>query len=332
MSSKKSRADSADTADSYAARGLTGKTVSQVKEEIKQRLKDVSETPKLEAEILLEHFLGMPKHRQIIEGEEVVAEDLVTNETLAKLLEATQKRENHTPLAYILGYKWFYKKKFYLNEHTFIPRPDTEILVEHALSESCNRLNSSDFDKTKLRVLDLCTGSGAISISIAEELEEKFGRERFEVYALDISPAALKIAVKNDPRKLVQFLNMDVSKLENSDYEKLAKFDLVIANPPYIPESDAASWQVELDYEPRQALTSGKDGMDVYSSIFAHLPRLLAKHGVFFGEIHPENASLYLNLAKEAKLELEFLRGLAEENRFMSLSWSSRARRSAPLH
>ncbi|MFW5702627.1 MAG: peptide chain release factor N(5)-glutamine methyltransferase [Candidatus Dojkabacteria bacterium] len=320
MSSKNSRVDSADAAVS-AARALTRKTVSQIKEEIKQRLKDVSKTPKLEAEMLLEHFLRMPKHRQIIEGEELATEDLVTIETLVELLEATQKRENHTPLAYILGYKWFYKKKFYLNEHTFIPRPDTEILVEHALRVSYNRLNSGDFDKTKLRVLDLCTGSGAISISIAEELEEKFGRDRFEVYALDISQAALKIAAKNDSKKLVHFLNKDVCKLENSDYAELAKFDLIISNPPYIPEPDTATWQLELNYEPQHALTSGKDGMDVYSSIFTHLPHLLSKQGIFLGEIYPENARFYENFAKRVQFEIGFLKGLAEENRFMSLRW-----------
>ena len=168
-----------------------------------------------------------------------------------------QRRLNGEPLAYIVGSKPFFGLNLQVDHRVLVPRPDTETLVEWALT----------FDKTN-SVLDMGTGSGAIALAL------KSVRPDWQVTALDASAAALAVAQNNAKR-----LNLNVNFLHRSWFDSLAdsEFDLIVSNPPYIVEGD---WHMAaLAHEPKQALTSGADGLDDIRQIIAQAPDFLTSGG-----------------------------------------------------
>ena len=171
-----------------------------------------------------------------------------------------QRRLNGEPHAYIVGSKPFFGLVLQVDKRVLVPRPDTETLVEWALT----------FSKTR-RLLDMGTGSGAIALAL------KHSRPDWQVSALDASSDALIVAQNNAKR-----LNLNVNFLQSSWFEALAesksaKFDLIVSNPPYIVEGD---WHMAaLAHEPKQALTSGADGLDDIRQIIAHAPQFLISNG-----------------------------------------------------
>jgi release factor glutamine methyltransferase len=172
-----------------------------------------------------------------------------------------QRRLAGEPLAYIVGCKSFFGLDLQVDKRVLVPRPDTETLVEWALE--C----APTADKA-LKVLDLGTGSGAIALAI------KHSRPTWQVTALDASVDALNVAQNNAKR-----LNLNVNFLQSSWFDALAeaKFDLIVSNPPYIVEGD---WHMAaLVHEPKQALTSGVDGLDDIRQIIAESPQFLTSGG-----------------------------------------------------
>jgi len=162
----------------------------------------------------------------------------------------TRRRERE-PVAYILGHRDFYGRRFIVTPDVLIPRPETETLVEHAL-----RCIPQD---DACRVLDVGTGSGAIAVTIAAE------RPRAIVTATDISEAALKVASKNAERLDVA----DRIRFERADLLSDAEqYDLIVSNPPYIASSDMEALQAEIrEHEPVAALEAGEDGLDVVRAL-----------------------------------------------------------------
>lgn len=183
------------------------------------------------------------------------------------LHELTARREAGEPIAYLTGSRGFWKHDFIVTPATLIPRPETELIIETTLKL---------FDTAKpLRILDLGTGSGAIAISLALE------SHHWQVIATDQSPEALVIAREN--AKALQVRN--ISFIESDWFSNLqGRFDLIVSNPPYIAEEDHHLKEGDLRFEPRTALTSGKEGLDAIENILFHAPQFLNPFGTLMIE------------------------------------------------
>jgi release factor glutamine methyltransferase len=204
------------------------------------------DSPRLDAELLVAKALETDRvglyldlNRPLVDSERNAIRPLVT------------RRREREPVAYILGHRDFYGRRFIVTPDVLIPRPETETLVEHAL-----RCIPQD---DACRVLDVGTGSGAIAITIAAE------RPRAIVTATDISEAALKVASKNAERLDVA----DRIRFERADLLSDAEqYDLIVSNPPYIASSDMEALQAEIrEHEPVGALLAGEDGLDVVRAL-----------------------------------------------------------------
>jgi release factor glutamine methyltransferase len=214
---------------------------------------------RLDAQLLMLHALG---RAQSDRSWLITHDDEALSEATALAFHALVKRGlAGEPVAYLVGSKPFFGLDLQIDKRVLIPRPDTETLVEWALT----------FDKTKT-ALDMGTGSGAIALAL------KHAQPDWQVTALDASLDALTVAQNNAKR-----LNLNVNFLQSSWFDALkndkfeVKFDLIVSNPPYIVEGD---WHMAaLAHEPKQALTSGADGLDDIRQIIAQAPAFLAKNG-----------------------------------------------------
>lgn len=203
------------------------------------------DSPKLKARLLLQFILKKPRQYLIVyDNKEIEKKEqweyFVNIEKLA----------NGVPLQHITHSQEFMKMDFYVDENVLIPRPDTEILVEEVI-KIAKKMH-------KPKILDLCTGSGAIAISIAKNVPEA------EVHAIDISSKALEIAKKN-----AKNLGVKVKFTKSNLFEKLnkTKFDIIVSNPPYIKRNDINYLSQEVKKEPELALDGGIDGLDFYRKI-----------------------------------------------------------------
>ena len=218
------------------------------------RLEGHSESPALDAELLLAHALGQPRARLKSHPEDSVA----ANAT-ADYLQLIARRAQGEPLAYLVGYKHFWTLRLAVSPAVLVPRPETELLVERALSLRPEATG---------RVADLGTGSGAIALALASE------RPQWQVTATDLSPDALAVARTN-----AQSLGLErVELLCGSWFAPLAgrRFDLILSNPPYIGPDEPEMASPTLRYEPRGALTPLADGTANQGSSAAALGSLRA--------------------------------------------------------
>ena len=176
-----------------------------------------------------------------------------------------QRRENGEPLAYILGYREFFSRRFRVDPSVLIPRQETEVLVETAL----------EFPKEKCRVLDIGTGSGCIAITL------KLERPDWEVWATDISSSALQVAREN-----AETLGADISFRHSDLLSQLdgEKFDLIVSNPPYIGREEVLSMEVK-DFEPDSALFAEDNGLALYRLLAVQAPKHLVLGGQIILEI-----------------------------------------------
>jgi len=230
-----------------------------------QRLRAVSGSPQLDAEILLQSISGI--HRAMAFAR---PESLLTREQLEDLEFVLARREDGEPIAYITGQQEFWSMALEVSPAVLIPRPETELLVERALE--IIPLNEPS------RVLDLGTGSGAIALAIAQ------ARPHSIVMGVDVSPAALTVAGRN--RRKIGVANLN---LKHSDwFAALAgeRFDVIVSNPPYVGEQDPDLSPTVAAFEPRVALISGASGMQAIEKIAADAPShllpggwLLCEHG-----------------------------------------------------
>ncbi|MGB6873666.1 MAG: peptide chain release factor N(5)-glutamine methyltransferase [Dehalococcoidia bacterium] len=200
----------------------------------------------VEAELLLGHVLGMSKTQLYTEPERVLTS--VETEHLCHLV---RRRLDHEPTAYILGHCEFYGIDFSIDCHTFIPRPETELLVEKAV-ELAHRISHSG---KQIAIADVGTGCGAIAISLALALPQA------KIYATDISASALQVAEINCQRHGV---NGQVELLQGNLLEPLPQpVDMIVANLPYIKDCEFKDLSPEIiNFEPTMALAGGEDGLD----------------------------------------------------------------------
>ncbi len=205
------------------------------------------DSPKLKARLLLQYVLNKKREQLIIYDNEQI-----TPQQERTYMQNLEKLANGTPLQHITNSQEFMKMNFFVNSDVLIPRPDTEVLVEEVIKLGKTKRNPT--------ILDLCTGSGAIAVSIARYLPN------CKVYASDVSKEALEIAkinaINNDVADKIEFIKSDL-------FEKMKgmKFDIVVSNPPYIKTGVIKTLEKEVQKEPVIALDGGRDGLKFYKQI-----------------------------------------------------------------
>jgi release factor glutamine methyltransferase len=227
------------------------------------------ENPRLDAELIVAHALGIDRTRVIIDAQRPL-EGL----ELARLRELVKRRRAHEPIAYLRGEREFYGLRFQVDRRVLIPRPDTEALVDVALARTRHVSLS-------MRMLDLCTGSGCVAISVARQ------RPTSKIVAVDLSEDALSVARVNAGRLgayNVAFAKSDL--FADLGPSLRGPFDVVTANPPYIPSAEIEDLAADIrDFEPRLALDGGKDGLDLVRRIVDDAPGFLVRGGALALEV-----------------------------------------------
>ena len=229
--------------------------------EATNRLSAISESARLDAEILVARSIGMPRSYLFAHPEDTLDEI-----TLQRLNETLERRSDGVPLAYITGSKEFWSLELQVSPATLVPRPETELLVELALREIPRN--------AAWQILDLGTGSGAIALAIASE------RPACEVTAVDASADALLVAQQN-----VRHLDLpNVSCLQGDWTAPVADrvFNVIVSNPPYVADGDAAL--EALKAEPNMALVSGGDGLDSIRRLARDCQSIIANDGLLILE------------------------------------------------
>ncbi len=225
------------------------------------RLRDVSESPRLDAEILLCRTINMPRAYLFAHPEDTL-DDL----TIDRFEDVLGRRASGVPMAYIIGIKEFWSHELAVSPATLVPRPETEILVNLALCEIPR--------EAEWKILDLGTGSGAIAIAIACE------RRLCEVTAVDISEDALTVAREN--ARLLAPGNVSCVQGNWTEPVRDCQFDLVVSNPPYVRAGDPAL--ARLQFEPQSALVAGDDGLDAIRLLAADCMDILVDGGALMIE------------------------------------------------
>lgn len=267
---------------------------------VQHRLIPTSDTPHLDAVVLLSTILAKNRSWILAHPDPGLSkeEDLLLEKSLRRL-------EEGEPLPYVIGEWEFYQLSFFLTPDVLIPRPETELLVDHALAWL--RANPS-----RRSGADVGTGSGCIAVTLAVLVPD------LKITALDISPAALQVAERNAIRhgieKRVNFLENDLLK----DVEQ--EFDLVCANLPYIP-SDVLKTLKVYGREPTLALEGGKQGLDFIAGLLADLPGHLALGGKVLLEIDPSQDISSRELAEKVfpEAEVRIIPDLAGHSRILSI-------------
>lgn len=244
----------------------------------KQALSPHTETPVLEAEVLLAHVLQCPRTRLIAWPDQAL-----TSTEHAAYTACIDRRVRGEPLAYLTGKKEFWSREFSVTTATLIPREDTETLIETALA-ACPSL------ETRLRVADLGTGSGIIAITL------QLARPQWEVHAVDISKDACACASKNAHafgcERIVFHTGSWCNALPSGG------FDLVVSNPPYLSEAEWPWYAAGLQYEPRAALVSGDDGLSALREIIDGAKQVLNPDGLLLLEHGFEQGDAVLALLR----------------------------------
>jgi release factor glutamine methyltransferase len=242
-------------------------------------LKPITPDAFLEAEILLRYILEVERTKLFTQGETTLSPQQEEN-----FWSLIRRRLNHEPIPYITGHREFYGLDFYVNPHTLIPRPESELLVERAIELSAQF-------SSPLLVADIGTGCGAIALSLALNLPQA------QIYAIDISPEALQVAEQNCQRyhleERVHFLLGDMlSPLPHPVH-------IIVANLPYIPTEEIPHLPPEVRlFEPLAALNGGKDGLEKIKALLSQAPSKLRKGGYLLMEIGQGQGERVKDLAK----------------------------------
>jgi release factor glutamine methyltransferase len=295
-------------------------------------------TPRLDAEILVGHALGVPRVQLYVQFDRPL-----TPEELASIRELVKRRQSGQSVAYVIGKKEFWGLDFAVDARVLVPRPDTETLVDEALDRigraprvrRVSKLADAEAapedsavpdeppvaateatgamtpGKLAPRIADVGTGSGAIIVALAKE------RADAVAFASDVSPEALAVARANAERHglAVTFLEGDLE----APLLAHAPFDLVTANLPYVAAGDLAALAPEVRAEPRLALDGGADGLDLVRRLVAAAPRLLAAGGALVLEIGAGQARATADLCVAAGLtDVRVRRDLGQIERVVS--------------
>ena len=276
------------------------------------------DSPVLDAQLLLCSVLNTTRTALIASGDESLSQrDFKLFQSLI------ERRKTGECTAYITGKKEFWGLDFLVNPSVLVPRPDTETLVEAALNKLEDRINiglvrqpgwlsnkSCSFSaynlqnccfNNSIRVLDLCTGSGAVAISLKHEMP------KIEIWAADVSASALETAGINASRLLPtsSIIHFHEGDLFAALPTPNLKFALIVSNPPYIPAGKIKTLPAEVKKEPRIAIDGGKSGLEIIERIINEAPNFLEQNGMLLLEADPEQMEKTTNL-----LEIKGFSGL----------------------
>lgn len=221
----------------------------------------------LDTELLLSKSLNKSREELLINLDQNINKRELTNFNKYLI-----RRSNKEPIAYLLGEKEFWSKKFFVNKDTLIPRPETELLVEKLVTI---------YKEKKITILDIGTGTGCIIASLLSELKNSSGT------AVDISREAILVAKKN----ACKFKLSDRIKFLHKPFEELygKKFDLIVSNPPYIKRMEIKNLSDDIKkFEPRMALDGGNDGLDLIKKVIYKSREILKINGTLALEIGDE--------------------------------------------
>lgn len=253
------------------------KDIEQALKESAARLRQISETPLLDAQVLVSFLLGKPRAWILAHNDHILSsgEESALETMLSRL-------ENGEPLPYMLGRWEFFGLEFYLSPVTLIPRPETELLVEQALSWL-------GANPDRRLAADVGAGSGCIAVTLAVNIKD------LKIIASDLSLPALSVArlnaLKHGVSDRVEFLQTDLLSCLDT------RFDLICANLPYIPSSMLKTLNIS-SYEPRLALDGGTDGLDQIRRLLDAAPMIISDSGLVLIEIEASAGETTLSLAK----------------------------------
>jgi release factor glutamine methyltransferase len=243
-----------------------GKTIELISKYVTILKEAGIDSAEFEMELILCYVLNLDRLHLYLHGDELIDDEIVN-----KIESIVERRRTRFPLQYILNESWFFGRKYFVDESVMIPTPETEQVCQTAIAFLSEKENST--------VLDIGTGSGVIAITLAAEVT------MCQVIATDICKNALATAMRNANYHKVS----DRIKFRHSDlFEKISsseRFDLIIANPPYISEEDYPGLPPEVIADPKIALTSGKEGLDIITEILAEAPQFLNDNGRIMLEI-----------------------------------------------
>lgn len=265
-----------------------------------------SENPRLDAEILLAHARQCQRIQLYTQYDTPLSDE---ERTLMRSL--VKRRAAAEPVAYLVGHREFFSLDFEVGRNVFIPRPDTETLVALALDLLKNYSSP--------RLLELCTGTGCIPISIARN------NAKVQVTTVEKNPAPFEIATRNIAKHGLQ----DRIELLRGDlYQPISQgttFDLIVSNPPYIPAAEIATLSADVcEHEPREALDGGEDGFDIIRPLIDQAPDYLNPGGWLLFELSPEQAAQACELmTKRGFTQVRFEADLSESPRVVLGLWPS---------
>lgn len=272
-------------------------TIQDVIRQGTNRLKGfgVSDTPYLDVLLLMGHALHLSKEQLLSRTTDTIWEEEAM--LFGRLL---SRRCNGTPVAYLVGGRDFYGHTFYVDQRVLIPRPDTETLVEEALSRA------AEFQE-ELRILDLCTGSGCVGISLASELPHA------TVVLSDISRGALEVAGLNS----MNILSRKLESLRSDLFDSIkGTFELIVSNPPYLTVEECRDTALQARGEPEGALLSGPDGLDHIRRIITDAISHLSPDGCLLLECGYTQAQAVSTLMQESGYrEVRIIRDLGDNDR-----------------
>ena len=220
--------------------------------------------------------------------------------TVNRVFEFIDRRNVGEPYNYILNYKEFFNRIFYIDNRVLIPRPETEILVEECIKRNKNKKIN--------RYLDMCTGSGCIGITLSKELDIS------DTILSDISKEALQVCDINCKK-----YNVNANIIESDLFDNIdGKFDLITINPPYVPllRKDSLDETV-VKFEPNIALFSGDDGMDIISKIIGKLDRFMSDESSVYIEFDETHAELIKKLIDDSKFNYKIFKDYSDMDRFI---------------
>lgn len=226
--------------------------------------------------------------------------DLQIEEKIDIFFEALDRRAKGEPYNYILNYKEFYGREFYVDNRVLIPRPETEIMVEECIKRNIN--------KTINNYLDLCTGSGCIGITLKKELDI------LNATFSDISIDALDVCKINSIKH-----NIDANMINSDLFNRIeGKFDLITINPPYVPELRKEYLDAGVrDYEPNLALFSGENGLDIIRRIFDEIEFYITDNASIYMEFDETQASQIIKMIDTNKFNYKIFKDYNNMDRFI---------------
>lgn len=265
------------------------------------------EDAQIKNDILMQYVFNLSKIELVINSDKEIE-----HSEASKFLSYIDELINGRPIQYITNEQEFMKLKFYVDENVLIPQPDTEILVEEVIKQ----IDEFERDKTNIKVLDLCTGSGAIAVSIKKYTQDI--DKNVDIYASDISEEALKIAKRNAEKNDVEIISIHSDMFEEITQND---FDIIVSNPPYIETETIKGLSKEVQNEPIIALDGGEDGLDFYKIIANNGYKHLKKDGKILVEIGYNQKESVMNLFEETEEYdgIKCIKDLADNDRVISV-------------